>query len=64
MNEPVTIRMSSRERRLLKRVTRAKTTAEAFKKLLYDEAERQNQLRLGLKIHGRLKPADFDARLV
>lgn len=64
MNDPITVRMTPKERRLLKKVTKAKTTAEAVKKLLYDEVERQGQIELGKKIHGRMKPSDFDARLI
>ena len=64
MNNPITVRMTPKELRLLRKVTKAKTTAEGIRKLLYEEAERQRQIDLGKKIHGRMKVSDFDARLV
>lgn len=64
MKNPVTIRMSAKEIRLLRRVTRAKNTAEAVRKLLQEEVERQNQLALGKKLYGQMKPTDFDAGLL
>lgn len=64
MNNPITVRMTPKERRLLRKVTKAKTATEGFKKLLYDEAERQNQIKLGKKIYGKMKPSDFDVRLI
>lgn len=64
MKLPTTIRMSAKELRLLRKVTKVKTTAEAIRKLLHDEVERQNQVAFGEKIHGTLKPTDFDDRLL
>ena len=63
-NNPITIRITPREVRLLKKVTKAKTTAEAVRRLLDQEVERQNQIELGRKIHGKMKLSDFDARLI
>lgn len=64
VRNPITIRMTPKELRLLKKITKSRTTADAFRKLLHEEVERQNQIELGKKIHGKMKPSDFDARLI
>lgn len=56
--------MTPKELRLLKKITKSRTTADAFRKLLHEEVERQNQIELGKKIHGKMKLSDFDARLI
>ena len=61
---PVTIRFSEKEIKLLKKMTGLKTTTGAVHKLIQDELERQNQIELGRKIYGKMKPSDFDARLI
>ena len=45
-------------------MTGLKTTTGAVHKLIQDELERQNQIELGRKIYGKMKPSDFDARLI
>ena len=61
---PVTIRFSEKEIKLLKKMTGLKTTTGAVHKLIQDELERQNQIELGRKIYGKMKPSDFNARLI
>ena len=64
MNNPVTVRMTPKELKLLRKVTKAKTTSKGFRKLLYEEAERQQQDELFRKIRGKMKLSDFDDRLI
>lgn len=60
MNQPMTIRLSSMEKKALKRVTGTSNRTEAIKILLQQELERENQIRLWKKIYGKMKPEDFD----
>lgn len=64
MSQPITVRLSNKELKVLKKISRTKTKSEAIRKLLMDELERQNQIELWEKIYGKMKPSDFDDRLI
>ena len=64
MSNPVTMRLTARELRQLRKITKEKSAAAAVRKLLQEELERHNQMELGQRLHGSMKPTDFDDRLL